>query len=174
MCIRDSGNCYKLLGDFQKAIEYHEKRLKIAIEIGDRAEEGRAYGNLGSAHKSLGDIRKAIEYHEKNLKIAKEIGDRAEDGRAYQNIGNGYSGLGAFDIGVGNFVSAVDVFNTLRSLLTSQGNWKMKFRDLHESAYTSLWRSLLRIGKINEALVCLLYTSPSPRDLSTSRMPSSA
>ena len=25
-----------------------------------------------------------------------------------------------------------------------------------------------------EALVCLLYTSPSPRDLSTSRMPSSA
>ena len=28
-------------------------------------------------------------------------------------------------------------------------------------------------GKI-ESIVCLLYTSPSPRDLSTSRMPSSA
>ena len=27
---------------------------------------------------------------------------------------------------------------------------------------------------IEETLVCLLYTSPSPRDLSTSRMPSSA
>ena len=26
----------------------------------------------------------------------------------------------------------------------------------------------------NEAWICLLYTSPSPRDLSTSRMPSSA
>ena len=26
----------------------------------------------------------------------------------------------------------------------------------------------------NQAIVCLLYTSPSPRDLSTSRMPSSA
>ena len=26
----------------------------------------------------------------------------------------------------------------------------------------------------NENIVCLLYTSPSPRDLSTSRMPSSA
>ena len=26
----------------------------------------------------------------------------------------------------------------------------------------------------SEILVCLLYTSPSPRDLSTSRMPSSA
>ena len=57
------------LGDFRKAIEYHEKDLKIAIEIGDRAGEGRAYGNLGNAYRSLGDFRKAIEYHEKSLKI---------------------------------------------------------------------------------------------------------
>ena len=28
--------------------------------------------------------------------------------------------------------------------------------------------------KVNEHKSCLLYTSPSPRDLSTSRMPSSA
>ena len=30
------------------------------------------------------------------------------------------------------------------------------------------------IGSLAQAYVCLLYTSPSPRDLSTSRMPSSA
>ena len=30
------------------------------------------------------------------------------------------------------------------------------------------------LGSVNLALGCLLYTSPSPRDLSTSRMPSSA
>ena len=29
-------------------------------------------------------------------------------------------------------------------------------------------------GKLRPPYVCLLYTSPSPRDLSTSRMPSSA
>ena len=36
--------------------------------------------------------------------------------------------------------------------------------------------SLLALGALAAALVriCLLYTSPSPRDLSTSRMPSSA
>ena len=48
-----------------KAIEYHEKLLKIAIEIGDRAGEGAAYGNLGNAYDSLGQYPKAIEYHEK-------------------------------------------------------------------------------------------------------------
>ena len=36
-------------------------------------------------------------------------------------------------------------------------------------------KKILRDGNFNrEAIACLLYTSPSPRDLSTSRMPSSA
>ena len=42
------GSAYQSLGDYRKAIEYHEKRLKIAQEIGDRSGEGAAYGNLGS------------------------------------------------------------------------------------------------------------------------------
>ena len=41
------GNAYQSLGDYQKATKYHKRDLKIAIEIGDRAIEGRAYGNLG-------------------------------------------------------------------------------------------------------------------------------
>ena len=61
------------LGDYRKAIEYHEKDLKIATEIGDRGGEGGAYGSLGNAYQSLGDYRKAIEYHEKHLKIATEM-----------------------------------------------------------------------------------------------------
>ena len=133
-------------------MEYHEKSLKIAIEIGDRAGEGAAYVNLGNAYNLPGDVQKATEYNEKGLKIAIEIGDRAREGVAYHNIGNGYFRLGQFDIAVGNFVSAVGVWNTLRSLLESEGNWKMKFREQYEMTYTSLWRSLLRIGKINEAL----------------------
>ncbi|XP_074635275.1 uncharacterized protein LOC141893773 [Acropora palmata] len=79
-----------------KAIQYHEKDLTIAKQIGDRAGEGRAYGNLGNAYQSLGDYQKAIEYHEKDLKIAKQIGDRAGEGRAYGNLGNAYDSLGDY------------------------------------------------------------------------------
>ena len=57
------GNAYDSLGDYRKAMEYHEKHLQIAIEIGDRAGEGRADGNLGTALQSQGDFRNAIEYH---------------------------------------------------------------------------------------------------------------
>ena len=147
------GNAYFSLGDFRKALKYNEKHLKIAIEIGDRAGEGGAYGYLGNVYFSLGDPGKALEYHEKCLKISIEIGDRAGEGSAYHNIGNAYSSLGQFDISVCCFISAVEVWNGLRSLLKSEDNWKIKFRDLNEMTYTLLWRSLLRIGKINEALV---------------------
>ena len=55
------GIAYYSLGDFRKAIEYHERYLKISTEVGDRAGEGRAYGNFGNAYHSLGDFQKAIE-----------------------------------------------------------------------------------------------------------------
>ena len=43
----------------------------------------------------------------------------------------------------------------------------MKVKDLAESEVSSLREAVAKY-------TCLLYTSPSPRDLSTSRMPSSA
>ena len=35
-------------------------------------------------------------------------------------------------------------------------------------------RETIAVGQEAKSMCCLLYTSPSPRDLSTSRMPSSA
>ncbi|XP_044167795.1 tetratricopeptide repeat protein 28-like [Acropora millepora] len=172
------GNAYQSLGDYPKAIEYHEKWLQIATEIGDRAAEGGVYGGLGNAYQSLGNYRKAIEYHEKQLKIAKEIGDQSlgdyrraiecyekhlkiaveigdqeGEGIACHNIGNIYFRLGQFETAVDNFVSAVEAFNALRSLLRSEDNWKINFRELNEASYTFLWMSLLRNGRVDEALL---------------------
>ena len=53
------GNAYRRLGDFKKAIEYHERHLKIAKEVGDRSGEGNSYCNLGNAYDILGDLKKS-------------------------------------------------------------------------------------------------------------------
>ena len=146
------GNAYQSLGVCQKAIEYHEKLLNIAKELGYRAGEGAAYGNLGNACQSLGDCEKAIKYHEKGLKIAKEIGDRAGEGKAYHNIGNGFFFLGQFENAADNLSCAVEVFNAVRSCLKSRDDWKINFRELYEMTFTCLWKSLLRMDKLDEAL----------------------
>ena len=48
------GNTLKSHGEYRKAIEYNEKDIRIAVEIGDRAAEGGTYGSLGNAYDSVG------------------------------------------------------------------------------------------------------------------------
>ena len=61
------GNAYHSLGDFQKAIEYHERGLKISKEMGDRVVEGKAYSNLGKAYHSLGYFQKAVQCYNNSV-----------------------------------------------------------------------------------------------------------
>ena len=50
-----------------------------------------------------------------------------------------------------------------------------EYTSLCEQIYSSAGSVLQKqFEGVNRPLICLLYTSPSPRDLSTSRMPSSA
>ena len=59
---------YDQIGSYKKAIEYYEKALAIAQEIGDRRGEG---DDLWKPRKCilahLGQVEKAIEYYEKAL-----------------------------------------------------------------------------------------------------------
>ena len=71
------GNVHYLLGDFSKAIYYHEERLKIAKEFTDRSAERRAHSNLGNAHIFLGEFEQAAEHYKMTLLLAQELGDRA-------------------------------------------------------------------------------------------------
>uniref|UniRef100_UPI0030DD5603 CHAT domain-containing protein n=1 Tax=Calothrix sp. 336/3 TaxID=1337936 RepID=UPI0030DD5603 len=77
-------------------MEFHQQGLAIAKQIGDKAGEGRALGNLGSAYHSLGDYQKAIEFHQQRLAIAQQIGDKAGVGKALGNLGNAYHSLGDY------------------------------------------------------------------------------
>jgi tetratricopeptide (TPR) repeat protein len=81
------GIAYQSLGEYRRAIEYHEHHLDIAREIGDRRGEGNALGNLGNSYQSLGEYQRAIEYQDQVLQIAREVGDRRVEGTALGNLG---------------------------------------------------------------------------------------
>uniref|UniRef100_UPI00398F1F50 G-protein-signaling modulator 1-like isoform X3 n=1 Tax=Pristiophorus japonicus TaxID=55135 RepID=UPI00398F1F50 len=82
----------------EKATKYYEMNLNIVKELGDRAAQGRAYGNLGNTHYLLGNYCDAIDFHKERLSIAKEFGDKAAERRAYSNLGNAHIFLGKFDV----------------------------------------------------------------------------
>lgn len=82
---------------FEKAVQYYEQNMALMIEIGDRAAQGRACGNLGNVHYLLGNFARAIHFHQERLKIAREFGDRAAERRAHSNLGNAHIFLGEFE-----------------------------------------------------------------------------
>ncbi|MCA2618359.1 MAG: tetratricopeptide repeat protein, partial [Microcystis sp. M110S1] len=90
------GNVYNSLGEYQKAIEFHQQSLAITREIGDRGGEGKSYNNLGNVYHSLGEYQKAIEFHQQSLAITREIGDRGGEGNSYNNLGAVYYSLGEY------------------------------------------------------------------------------
>ena len=109
------GVAYQGLGDSKTVIDYCERYLRIAKELGDTFAEGRVYGTLGNAYQGLGDFKTAVDYYERHLKIAKEMGDKPGEGTTYGNLGNAYQGLG-------NFKTAIDYYARDLKIAIELGN----------------------------------------------------
>ncbi len=63
------GNWLGSLSQIEKAIEYYEKALATAQEVGDRRKEGAVLNTLGSLYSDFGQVGKAIDYYQKALAI---------------------------------------------------------------------------------------------------------
>ncbi|KAG1933484.1 G-protein-signaling modulator [Pimephales promelas] len=100
----------------QKASEYYEADLRIVKELGDRAAQGRTYGNLGNTYYLLGNFRDAVASHEQRLLIAKEFGDRSAERRAYCNLGNACIFLGEFERAAEHYRKALQLARQLKDL----------------------------------------------------------
>ena len=142
----------QVLGDFEQAIEYHTQHLSIAKELGDRHEEGCAYGNLGNAYQSLGNLEQAIEYHTQHLSIAKEVGAMDNEAHACYSLGCDFELSGALHEALDYYRSSAKRFDEMRALLQSEDVWKITFRNEYEAAYTALWKTLLSLERVDEAL----------------------
>jgi len=66
---------WKSLGEYQKAINYHEKALAIDLKVyGEQHPDvANRYNNLGLAWYSLGEYQKAIDYYEKAKAILLKV-----------------------------------------------------------------------------------------------------
>jgi tetratricopeptide (TPR) repeat protein len=61
--------CYKSLGQYEKAIAYHQQHHDISEEIGNRQGVSSSLGNLGICYRNLGQYEKAIAlFLTRNLK----------------------------------------------------------------------------------------------------------
>ena len=61
------------LGDFKKAIEYHEIGLQIAKEVGDETTEGNLFLNLGICSESRGSLKEALDCYRSSVRLFNDV-----------------------------------------------------------------------------------------------------
>lgn len=61
--------------DYPTARAYYKQAYALAIELGDRYQQGISIGNMGWVSSMLGDFTAAQKYYEQALIIAREIGN---------------------------------------------------------------------------------------------------
>ncbi|XP_070817286.1 G-protein-signaling modulator 2-like isoform X1 [Chaetodon trifascialis] len=98
----------------RKAAQYYEANLCVVKELGDKAAQGRTYGNLGNTYYLLGDFETAIAAHEKRLLIAKEFGDKSAERRAHCNLGNAHIFLSQFEVAAGHYKRTLQLARLLK------------------------------------------------------------
>ena len=146
------GNAYQGLGQFKTAIQYHQRHLEIAKEVGDKAGEGKSYGNLGNDYRRLGQFKTAIQYHKRNLEIAEEVGDKTGEACSLCSLGSSFECQGNLMIAFDCYYSSVELYDDIRASLQLNDQWKISYRNQHQSAYKGLWRINFNQGKVIKAL----------------------
>lgn len=105
------GGVYRSTGDYEKAITFQNKALKINL-IGEKHNYvAYSYVNLGNVYYSTGDYEKAIAYHNKALKINLDIlgNNHPHIGSSYNNIGTAHYQLGEYEKAISFHQKAIQV-----------------------------------------------------------------
>ncbi|XP_068727400.1 tetratricopeptide repeat protein 28-like [Montipora capricornis] len=136
-----------------EAIKYYEQHLSIAKEVGDRAGEELAYGNLGPAFYFRGEVENALFCSEQCLTICKETENPVGQGTGCYWLGLVYENLGSLCKALNFYRQSIKHFDETRRLLQSEDAWKISFRDRKQFAYTALWTALLKNEEVDEALI---------------------
>lgn len=60
LAVGNLGNAYFYLGDYEKSIGYHVRRLDMARAVGDKSSMRRSLTNMGNAYVLLGNYDEAL------------------------------------------------------------------------------------------------------------------
>ncbi|MDP3128383.1 MAG: tetratricopeptide repeat-containing sensor histidine kinase [Sediminibacterium sp.] len=104
---------YKIKGDFEKSIGYHNRAYAIAEQLADKKTMAGSLGSIGSNYLYQGAYPKALENYLKALKLNEETGNKTGMGSVIGNIGNVYSYLKEYDKSLAYYERAIRIYGEL-------------------------------------------------------------
>ena len=103
------GKAYHKMFDFERALNYQQRCLKIMTQLGDKTRLGNAYSDIGNVYFDRGDTTESAKCYKQHLKVAKENGDRLGEGRASENMGFVQLRRGNFEAAIKDFQLCLEI-----------------------------------------------------------------
>ena len=104
---------YFFRSNYDKALEYYFKALKIADETGDEETVSECQSEIAIVYKNQGKYDLALKYNQKALDYARSSGDSSWAAVCYANQGTIYLKKGYFTLALNNYLKALKTFEKL-------------------------------------------------------------
>ncbi len=109
------GNCHKRLGDYTRALEFHNRALQMKRDLGDRLEEGKTLTHLGLVYWEMGDYKKAIESLTPAVAIGRALNNPRLVAAALNNLSLVYDEQGDYRRSLEQYRQALDLHRSLNA-----------------------------------------------------------
>jgi tetratricopeptide (TPR) repeat protein len=86
LALNNVGVYYNIEGNYDKALEYFERSLKIREDMADKMGITESLNNIGLIYNTMGDITKALDYYGRSLKLKERIADKEGIATLLNNI----------------------------------------------------------------------------------------
>ncbi len=119
-----SGSAHRILANFDSALFYVERSLKVYKKIGDKKSEARGLSMVGLIESSIGNYTDALEVLELSRSMSEDLKDTISIGKILVNIALNYYHLGDNDKALHLYEEALIIQQKVGDV-NSQGNIAM-------------------------------------------------
>lgn len=109
VCLKDMGILCLRTGNFNKAIEYNFKSLKIFQELGNNELVAVIYGHIGVVYSHLEDYENFLSYSNKAVEILREFGASKKLSTFLNNKGSALAYMKRFDEALACFHESLEI-----------------------------------------------------------------
>ena len=104
---------YNRLGQYRKALCYHNQALTVRKKLGDRQGIAGSFNNLGNVYANLGQFYKSLDCYKRALAIDQKLGNPEIITTSFNNLGYVYYNMGQFENGQVFFDKAIQQFESI-------------------------------------------------------------
>lgn len=134
--LNNIGLIYQELKQFEKALENHQKALKIREEINLESEQAISLANIGVCYKNLLQYENAIDAYKKAIDLAKSANSMRNYYSFHGNLANVYQEQENFEQAIANYKIALERPASLganpKSDLTTYSNLTAAYSQLNQ------------------------------------------